>query len=89
MLQRLLTTKPVSAAEPEGTVTLKRSLTARDLTALGIGAIIGAGIFSSTGTAAAGAADHLGAGPALALSYVLTALVCGFAATKLVKIARS
>ena len=59
---------------------LKRTLTAVDLTALGIGAIIGAGIFSSTGTAAAGGADHLGAGPALVVSYVLTAVACGFAA---------
>ena len=47
---------------------------------LGIGAIIGAGIFSTVGTAAAGGADHLGAGPALVLSFVLTAIACGFAA---------
>ena len=46
---------------------------------LGIGAVIGAGIFS-VGTAAAGGADHLGAGPALILSFVLTAIACGFAA---------
>ncbi|HEX9102769.1 MAG TPA: amino acid permease [Polyangia bacterium] len=59
---------------------LKRTLTAVDLTALGIGAIIGAGIFSSTGTAAAGGGGHLGAGPALVLSYALTAVACGFAA---------
>jgi APA family basic amino acid/polyamine antiporter len=59
---------------------LRRSLGPVDLTALGIGAIIGAGIFSSTGTAAAGAAGHAAAGPALILSYVLTAVACGFAA---------
>ena len=59
---------------------LKRTLGAVDLTALGIGAIIGAGIFSSTGTAAAGGGGHIGAGPALVLSYVLTAVACGFAA---------
>ncbi len=59
---------------------LKRTLTAVDLTALGIGAIIGAGIFSSTGTAAAGGGGHIGAGPALIVSYVLTAVACGFAA---------
>ena len=47
---------------------------------LGIGAIVGAGIFSSTGQMAAGSADNPGAGPALMLSYVLTALACGFAA---------
>ena len=59
---------------------LKRSLGPVQLTALGIGAIIGAGIFSTVGTAAAGGADHLGAGPALVLSFVLTAVACGFAA---------
>jgi APA family basic amino acid/polyamine antiporter len=59
---------------------LKRSLGAVQLTALGIGAIIGAGIFSTVGTAAAGGADHLGAGPALVISFVLTAVACGFAA---------
>src|SRR5215470_11850858 len=69
---------------PEGA--LKRSLSAVDLTALGIGAIIGAGVFSSTGTAAAGKFDALGhmlrpgAGPALILSYGVTAVACGFAA---------
>ena len=59
---------------------LKRTLGPLDLTALGIGAIIGAGIFSSTGTAAAGGGAHLGAGPALIVSYLLTAVACGFAA---------
>jgi len=59
---------------------LKRNLSAFSLTMLGIGAVIGAGIFSSVGTAAAGGADHLGAGPALILSFVLTAIACGFAA---------
>jgi APA family basic amino acid/polyamine antiporter len=59
---------------------LKRSLGPVQLTALGIGAIIGAGIFSTVGTAAAGGAAHAGAGPALVLSFVLTAAACGFAA---------
>ena len=59
---------------------MKRTLGVLELTALGIGAIIGAGIFSSTGAAAAGNADHVGAGPALVVSYVLTAVACGFAA---------
>jgi APA family basic amino acid/polyamine antiporter len=48
--------------------------------ALGIGAIIGAGIFSGAGTAIAGGANHLGAGPALIVSYLLVAVACGFAA---------
>ena len=59
---------------------LKRTLGPVQLTALGIGAIIGAGIFSSVGSAAAGGADHLGAGPAVAISFVLTAVACAFAA---------
>jgi len=59
---------------------LRRTLSATSLTMLGIGAVIGAGIFSAVGTAAAGGADHLGAGPALMVSFVLTAVACGFAA---------
>lgn len=59
---------------------LKRTLGPVQLTALGIGAIVGAGIFSTVGTAAAGGAGHIGAGPAVAISFVLTALACAFAA---------
>ncbi len=59
---------------------LKRSLGVLSLTALGIGAVIGAGIFSSPGTAAAGGSSHVAAGPALVLSYMLVAAACGFAA---------
>ena len=65
---------------------LKRVLGPVQLTLLGVGAIIGAGIFSTVGTAAAGAAaeagasGHLGAGPALVISFVLVAIACGFAA---------
>ena len=55
-------------------VTLKRSLGAMNLTLLGIGAIIGAGIFVLTGTAAAQYA-----GPAIVLSFVLAVLGCLFA----------
>lgn len=61
---------------------LKRSLSAFDLTMFGIGAIIGAGIFSTIGTAAAGNLldGRPGAGPALIVSFLLTALACGFTA---------
>ena len=59
---------------------LKRVLGPWQLTALGVGAIIGAGIFSGAGTAIAGGAGHVGAGPALMLSYVLVAIACLFAA---------
>jgi APA family basic amino acid/polyamine antiporter len=57
-----------------GGVPLKRTLTAWSLMALGIGDIIGAGIFVLTGHAAAA-----NAGPAIALSFVLGAVVCTFA----------
>ena len=58
-----------------GGKSLKRTLTATDLTLLGIGAIIGTGIFVLTGTAAANQA-----GPAIVVSYILAGLACGFAA---------
>ena len=59
---------------------LRRALGPGNLIALGIGAIIGAGIFATIGTATAGDAYRPGAGPALMLSFVLTAVVCGFTA---------
>jgi basic amino acid/polyamine antiporter, APA family len=59
---------------------LKRSLTKWHLTALGVGATIGAGIFATTGTAIAGDPARPGAGPAIVLSFLLTAVACGFAA---------
>jgi basic amino acid/polyamine antiporter, APA family len=59
---------------------LKRTLGAFNVTLLGIGAIIGAGIFATVGTAAAGDAARPGAGPSLMLSFVITAIVCAFTA---------
>src|SRR4051812_9389750 len=84
---------------------LKRSLGPWSLIAFGIGAVIGSGIFTVTGTAAAGQTasgssllnaslmdvilhgtsaasmtGRPGAGPALTISFLLTALTCGFAA---------
>lgn len=53
---------------------MKRSLTVVDLTALGIAAVIGAGIFSTIGTAA----SH--GGPAVSLLFLFTAMACGFSA---------
>jgi basic amino acid/polyamine antiporter, APA family len=58
-----------------GSHDLKRTLGPINLTALGVGAIIGAGIFVMTGTAAANYA-----GPAIVLSFVLSGLACAFAA---------
>lgn len=59
---------------------LKRTLTGFDLMMLGIGAVIGTGIFAAIGTATAGNADRPGAGPAIILSFVLTAVACIFSA---------
>jgi APA family basic amino acid/polyamine antiporter len=59
---------------------LKRTLGAFNVTLIGIGAIIGAGIFATVGTAASGTAERAGAGPSLMLSFVITAVVCGFTA---------
>ena len=59
---------------------LKRTLSGLDLITLGMGAIIGAGIFATIGTAAAGDLHRPGAGPALMLSFVITAIACGFSA---------
>ncbi len=81
----LFVTKPVApaphvdAGEPvegslEGEGSLKRTLTATQLVMLGIGAVIGAGIFVLTGTAAA---DY--AGPAIVLSFVFAGIACAFA----------
>ncbi len=59
---------------------LRRVLGPVQITLLGIGAIIGAGIFATVGTAAAGDAHRVGAGPGLMLSFVFAAIVCAFVA---------
>lgn len=59
---------------------LKRTLSAWDLTALGIGAIIGTGIFVLIGTAIVGDAGRPGAGPGIVLSFILSGLTCVLAA---------
>src|ERR1700761_4347217 len=77
-MPRFLATKPLSILTQEahevGENTLKRSLGPVNLITLGIGAIIGAGIFVLTGQAAA-----LHAGPAVALSFVFAGITCCFA----------
>lgn len=77
-MSRLLRIKPMSMlsqeSSEEGEHTLKRSLGALNLITLGIGAVIGAGIFVLTGQAAA-----LHAGPSVSLSFVLAGLTCAFA----------
>lgn len=70
-------TKPIDVliAETQGKEKLKKVLEVWDLTALGIGAIIGTGIFVITGVAAAKYA-----GPAVILSFIVSGLACTFAA---------
>jgi len=66
---------PTDSHELSGTsLGLKKVLGVRDLTALGVAAVIGAGIFSSIGKAA-----HDG-GPGVVFLYIFTAIACGFAA---------
>lgn len=76
MLDQLLAKKTDFSGYDDGDgPSLKRTLGPWGLTALGIGAVIGGGIFVITGQAAAG---H--AGPAIILSFVLAAICCSFAA---------
>src|SRR3974390_3254043 len=74
----LLATKPLDMilqeTHEEGEHSLKRALGPLNLITLGIGAIIGAGIFVLTGSAAAQYA-----GPAIVLSFVLAGIACAFA----------
>jgi APA family basic amino acid/polyamine antiporter len=80
--------KPIADAVPEGHEGkgMQRTLGTKDLIALSIGAVIGAGIFSTLGTAAAGSIGpngeilRYGAGPALIFSFILLGAVCTLAA---------
>ncbi|MBY0385424.1 amino acid permease [bacterium] len=82
MLKSLLRKKPIQQvikdsdyeASSHSEHGLKKSLTVVDLTSFGIAAVIGAGIFSTIGSAA-----HQG-GPAVSLLFVFTAIACGFSA---------
>jgi APA family basic amino acid/polyamine antiporter len=73
-LQAEAAEREVQALTTHGGIPLKRTLSATSLVALGIGAIVGAGIFVLTGHAAA-----VNAGPAISLSFVLSAIACAFA----------
>ncbi|MBP7147786.1 MAG: amino acid permease [Acidobacteria bacterium] len=59
---------------------LRRALGPVHVTLLGVGAIVGAGIFATIGTAAAGDAARPGAGPSIIVSFVITAAVCALTA---------
>jgi APA family basic amino acid/polyamine antiporter len=71
MALSIFRTKPIETADAG----LKRCLSAFDLTLLGVGAIIGTGIFVLTGIAAANQA-----GPAVVLSFIVSGFACAFAA---------
>src|SRR5512135_1358236 len=77
-MSKILATKPLNVLMAEASETgehsLKRALGPINLMTLGIGAIIGAGIFVLTGSAAARYA-----GPAIVLSFVLSGICCVFA----------
>src|SRR6476620_961680 len=77
MPSQLFATKSLKGllADMEGDNRLKRALGPVNLTALGVGAVIGAGIFVATGAAA-----HNQAGPSLMVSYVVAGVTCIFAA---------
>ena len=85
---KLFARKPIAEllADEGSPNSLRRELGAGDLIMLAIGAVIGAGIFSSIGTAAAGeilpsgVVVRYGAGPALVVSFILLGVVCGLAA---------
>lgn len=67
-------------SESKNGVQLKRVLGGFDVTMVGIGAIIGAGIFAMVGEAAVGASSGFPAGPSLIISFMITAIACGFTA---------
>ncbi|MEW9623157.1 amino acid permease [Rhodanobacter geophilus] len=75
MLKQLLARKTEFGADAAHGIALQRTLGPWGLTALGIGAVIGGGIFVITGQAAA---EH--AGPAIVLSFIIAAICCSFTA---------
>ena len=79
MLKRKTPDDAVESASKGG---LEKTLGVWDLIILGVGAIIGSGIFAVVGIAAAGSADGTspGAGPALVLSMIIAAIACVFSA---------
>ena len=79
MLKRKTPDDALEGAKSGG---LEKTLSAWDLIILGVGAIIGSGIFAVVGIAAAGSADGTtpGAGPALIISMIIAAIACIFSA---------
>src|SRR5664279_1803088 len=82
-MSSLFRRKPLDALIAEGgdeAHGLKKTLNWVDLMALGIGAIIGAGIFATLGSATSGGTGAPPAGPGVIVSILLTAVACGFCA---------
>lgn len=73
-LNTIMEDAKAGAGDGHGHEGLKRVLSVRDLTFLGIAAVVGAGIFSTIGTAASNG------GPGISLLFVFTAITCGFSA---------
>src|SRR5580700_9037427 len=86
MFQRVMRKKAITAhnAEDNGESHLHRSLNSFDLTLMGIGVIIGAGVFVLTGVAAA-----TRAGPAIVISYIIAGLASMFSALAYAELAAS
>lgn len=82
LIKALFRTKPINPILKD--ISLKRCLTGFDLALMGIGAIIGAGIFVLTGVAAA---NH--AGPGIMLAYIVAGCACGFSAFAYAELASS
>jgi basic amino acid/polyamine antiporter, APA family len=84
-MTQLFRRKPIAELLADGDQSLKRVMGAGDLVMLAIGAVIGAGIFSAIGTAAAGQTGpngeviRYGAGPALVFSFLLLGAACALA----------
>lgn len=84
MWRSLFRKKPIRHVQSQEDASLHRSLNALDLTLMGIGAIIGAGVFVLTGIAAA-----TKAGPAIVISYMIAGLASMFAALAYAELAAS
>ena len=81
LYRRLVQTKSLDdILGSAGGHTLPKVLGPGSLILMGIGAIIGTGIYSTLGTAVAGDGSRPGAGTAIILSFLVTAIVCGFTA---------
>src|SRR5258708_29628063 len=81
-MSQLLARKTVDECVADGAIGggLRGSLGPVQLTALGMGAIIGAGIFAAIGTAISGDSGHVGAGSAIVFSIILAGVTSAFAA---------